>query len=123
MRFLIICSIYIAFCGIGAFSLYSNDAYSHQDIGDEIWADYLQAFQKLLKTDPEAARAELQDVAKTLFGEHRLVEEWVPLYFRINQEGTEHPSDFVRVSELEIRMLIAIDAKNMPNRYNITELY
>ena len=73
-----------------------------------LWAASLVKFQKLLKTDPESARAELQNVSKKLFNGHLLTEEWVPLYFRIRHEGTQHSSDVKRLTELEIRMLTAI---------------
>lgn len=76
-----------------------------------IWGEALDRFKKLVSTDPEGARTELKNVAKTLFAGHILAEEWVPLYFRLSQGGTEHLSDVKRVSELEIRMLTAINAK------------
>ncbi len=74
-------------------------------ISDALWADSLATFKERLKTNQKAARTELQNVAKKLFGEHPLVDEWVPLYFRICSEGTQHPSDVKRLAELEIRML------------------
>lgn len=77
-------------------------------ISDALWADSLVTFQERLKTNPKTARAELQSVAKKIFGEHTLTEEWVPLYFRIRSEGTEHPSDVKRLAELEIRMLTSL---------------
>lgn len=79
-------------------------------VNKTIWTEPLQTFWELLSTEPETARAELQSVAGTLFGGHPLAEEWVPLYFRISREGSEHLSDVKRVSELEIRMLTAINA-------------
>ena len=80
-------------------------------ISETLWAEIFHAFKKHLVTDPSAARTELQNVAEKLFGEHTLTEEWVPLYFRLSQEGTEHLSDLKRVSELEIRMLTDINAQ------------
>lgn len=80
-------------------------------VSSAIWAEDLKTFQKHLKTRPEAARAELQNVAKKLFHGHVLIEEWVPLFYRLNREGTEHLTDIQRVSELEIRMLTARDAE------------
>ena len=112
MRFLITCIIYLTMCGITVLSLHTNDAHSRpQSVDDTLWAEPLQMFKKFLKTDPEAARVELRNVAKTLFGEHILTEEWVPLYFRLSREGTDRLSDLNRMSELEIRMLTAIDVK------------
>lgn len=77
-------------------------------MSDVLWEASLVTFQELLKTDPESARAELQNVSKKLFNGHLLTEEWVPLYFRIRHKGTEHLSDVKRLTELEIRMLTAI---------------
>ena len=82
--------------------------HSLETISDVLWASSLVKFQELLKTDPELARAELQNVSKKLFNGHLLTEEWVPLYFRIRHKGTEHLSDVKRLTELEIRMLTAI---------------
>ena len=76
-----------------------------------LWGEALDLFKKLVSTDPEGARTELKNVAKTLFAGHILAEEWEVLYFRLSQGGTEHLSDVKRVSELEIRMLTAINAK------------
>lgn len=112
MRILITCLIYLTICGTTVLSLHTNDAHFRlQRVDDTLWAEPLQTFKKFLKTDSEAARVELQNVAKTLFREHILTEEWVPLYFRLSREGTDHLSDLKRMSELEIRMLTAIDVK------------
>lgn len=80
-------------------------------VSSTLWAENFQRFQKHLTTNTDDARTELENVAKNLFLGHLLTEEWVPLYFRISRDGTEHLSDVQRVSELEIRMLTAIDAK------------
>ena len=80
-------------------------------INDTLWAEHLDTFKKRLPTDPSAARTELRNIAKKLFGGHTLTEEWVPLYFRLSLEGTEHLSDLKRVSELEIRMLTDVNAQ------------
>lgn len=117
MRFGIMNLLCLVLCTLGTFSFGELEDTSETAppqlslVSDTLWAEQLTTFQKLLKTDAKAARAELQQVANTLFGGHRLAEEWVPLYFRISQNGTEHPSDVKRVSELEIRMLMEIDAK------------
>lgn len=117
MRFGIMSLLCLVLCTLGTFSFGELEDTSETAppqlslVSDTLWAEQLTTFQKLLKTDAKAARAELQQVANTLFGGHRLAEEWVPLYFRISQNGTEHPSDVKRVSELEIRMLMEIDAK------------
>ena len=117
MRFGIMSLLCLVLCTLGSFSFGELEDTSETAppqlslVSDTLWAEQLTTFQKLLKTDAKAARAELQHVANTLFGGHRLAEEWVPLYFRISQNGTEHPSDVKRVSELEIRMLTGINFK------------
>ena len=117
MRFGIMNLLCLVLCTLGTFSFGELEDTSETAppqlslVSDTLWAEQLTTFQKLLKTDAKAARAELQQVANTLFGGHRLAEEWVPLYFRISQNGTEHPSDAKRVSELEIRMLTEINFK------------
>ncbi len=117
MRFGIMSLLCLVLCTLGTFSFGELEDTSETAspqlslVSDTLWAEQLTTFQKLLKTDAKAARAELQQVANTLFGGHRLAEEWVPLYFRISQNGTEHPSDVKRVYELEIRMLTALDFK------------
>lgn len=117
MRFGIMSLLCLVLCTLGTFSFGELEDTSETAppqlslVSDTLWAEQLTTFQELLKTDAKAARAELQQVANTLFGGHRLAEEWVPLYFRISQNGTEHPSDVKRVSELEIRMLTGINFK------------
>ncbi len=80
-------------------------------VSTTLWAEHIEVFKKHLLNDPETAHTELQNVAKKLFNRHILAEEWVPLYFRISLNGTEYISDVRRLSELEIRMLTAIDAQ------------
>ena len=122
MRYIVICLFCLTFCSIEVLSIgdsgkstelsYPNPAHSQlYRIDDTLWVEHLETFKKRLPTDPSAARTELQNVAKKLFGKHTLVEEWVPLYFRLSREETEHLSDLKRVSELEIRMLTEINAQ------------
>ena len=117
MRFRILNLLCLVLCTLGTFAFGELEDTSETAspqlslVSDTLWAEELTTFQELLATDAKAARAELQQVAKNLFDGHRLAEEWVPLYFRISQNGTEHPSDVKRVSELEIRMLTQIDFK------------
>lgn len=117
MRFGIMNLLCLVLCTLGTFAFGELDDTSETAspqlslVSDTLWSEELTRFQELLATDAKAARAELQQVANTLFGGHRLAEEWVPLYFRISQNGTEHPSDVKRVSELEIRMLTVLDVK------------
>ncbi len=95
----------------------ASDPHTHS-VDNASWEAYFKTYHELLKTDPEAARLELQNVAKKLFGEHPLTKEWMELFFRmsrdaIEQDGIEHLSDFVlnakRVYELEIQMLTDVD--------------
>ena len=121
MRYVVICFLCLTSCSIelsigdsgkSTEDPHLNPAYSqpyHMD--NTLWTEDLKTFKKYLPTDLSAARTELQNVAKKLFGEHTLAEEWVPLYFRLSREGTEHLSDLKRVSELEIRMLTDINAQ------------
>ena len=122
MKYTIICLLYLTFCGIGVLSfgdsvestepLHPNPVRSQSyRVDDTLWAEHLDTFKKRVPTALATARTELQNVAKKLFGRHVLAEEWVPLYFRLSREGTEHLSDLKRVSELEIRMLSDINAQ------------
>ena len=122
MRYIVICLLCLTFCSIEVPSsgdsdkstepAHPNPTHSQRyRIDDTLWVEHLKTFRKHLPTDPSAARTELQNVAKKLFGKHTLAEEWVPLYFRLSREGTEHLSDLERVSELEIRMLTDINAQ------------
>lgn len=122
MRYIIICLLCLTFCNIESLSfghsgeptepLHPNPAPSQSyRLYSTLWTEHLDTFKKRLPADPAAAHTELQNVAKKLFGGHALAEEWVPLYFRLSREGTEHLSDLIRVSELEIRMLTHINAR------------
>ena len=122
MRYIVICLLWLTLYSVEVLSIGDsgkstepsrpNPTYSQLSrIDDTLWAKHLETFKKRLPTDSKAARAELQNVAKKLFGQHTLAEEWVPLYFRLSREGTEHLSDLKRVSELEIRMLTDINAQ------------
>jgi len=113
MKILTYYTLVFFLCAIGGLSVHS-DEHSHTKEADTVpWGEHFITFQQLLnlEEDSQAAHAELQNVAKKLFGEHTLNEEWVPLYFRIRSEGTKHLSDVKRVYELEIRMLKTIDAE------------
>ncbi len=111
MKITILCTLVFMIGCIGILSVPAHESDSHRVIDHELWGAQLVTFQKLLKTAPDDARAELQNVGKKIFEKHTLVSEWVPLYFRLSLEGTEHPSDIKRVHELELRMLTAIDAE------------
>ena len=84
------------------------------------WDATFETFYELLKTDPEAARLELQSVAKELFNGHALTEEWIELFYRISlksieQSETESPMkiipDVTRTYELGLEMLTAMDTE------------
>ena len=97
----------------------------HADhVDDASWDVALETFYKLLKTDPEAARVELQNVAKELFNEHPRTEEWVELFYQVfyeislketEQNSTEFPSklisDLIGVYQLGLEMLTAMDTE------------
>ncbi len=115
--------------GIGylAFSDTGTDAESQgHDENGASWEAHFETFYKLLKTDPEAARVELDRVAKELFNKHSLTEEWVEhcyqVFHRISldetgQDKIENPweiiPDLIRVYELGLEMLTAVD----PEKY------
>lgn len=111
MNISVFCALVLIFCNLGILSVSPHDRGSYASTAETLWGEHLSTFQECLKTDPDAARAELQKVAQSLFKGHLLVDEWVPLYFRIHKDGTKYPSDLKRVHELEFRMLTAMDAK------------
>ena len=99
-------------CCMMAFYVHAHERHFHSHgVDASPWAVQLHTFEKHLKTDPDVARTELQNVAKKLFDEHPLAAEWVSLYFRIRKNGTTYTSDIKRVSELEIRMLTSLNPK------------
>ncbi len=124
MRYIVICLLFLSVCSCSIEVLSFGDSGKSTEnphphpahsqpyhIDNTLWTGDLETFKKYLPIDLSAARTELQNVAKKLFGEHTLAEEWVPLYFRLSREGTEYLSDLKRVSELEIRMLTDINAQ------------
>ena len=101
----------------------TSESYAYY-AGDASWDAALETFYKLIKTDPEAARLELQGVAKALFDEHPRTEEWVELFYKVfyqislketEQKGTEPPwkliSDLKRLYELGLEMLTDMDTE------------
>ena len=131
MRFLMINLFLICFFlfGIGylAFGHDGTDTTSEphtQHTSDASWDVALETFYELIKTDPEAARLELQTVAKELFNGHPRTKEWVELFYKVfyeislketEQNGTEFPaeliSDLIGVSELGLEMLTTMDTE------------
>ena len=129
--------------GIGylAFSQTGTDGDSHgHDENGASWDTHFETFYKLLETDSEAARVELERVAKELFNEHPLTEEWVEhcyqVFYRISLNETgedkiENPSEIIpnliRVYELGLEMLTALDpekyAKEIQHHQDALEYY
>ena len=112
---------YLAFGHDGAEE--TSESHTHQT-SEASWDAALETFYKLLKTDPEAARVELQRVAKELFDEHRRTEEWVELFYKVfyeislkeTEENETGPSlnlisDLVGVYELGLEMLTDMDVE------------
>lgn len=78
-------------------------------MGDASWDAALETFYELLKTDPKAARVELENVAKTLFDGHSRTEEWVELFYQVfyqislkdtEEKETEPPGSLFRRSNV-----------------------
>lgn len=101
----------------------TSEPHAHH-VSEASWDAALGTFYKLLKTDPEAARVELQSVAKELFNEHPRTEEWVELFYQVfyqislketEQNGTGYPSalisDLIGVFELGLEMLTDMDTE------------
>ena len=101
----------------------TSESYAYY-AGDASWDAALGTFYKLIKTDPEAARLELQGVAKALFDEHPLTEEWVERFYKVfyqislketEQKGTKPPwkliSDLKHLYELGLEMLTDMDTE------------
>lgn len=124
MRFVMINLFLVCmlFFGIGylAFSHTGTDADSHgHDENGAAWEAHFETFYKFLETDPEAARVELKRVAKEIFNEHPLTEEWIEhcyqVFYRTGEDKIEDPSeimpDLIRTYELGLEMLTAVDAE------------
>ena len=129
MRFVMInlFLVCLLFFGIGylAFGHTGTDAESHgHDENNAAWEAHFETFYELFKTDPEAARVELDRVAKGLFNEHPLTEKWIEHFYqvfyriRLNETGEdkiENPweiiPDLIRVYELGLEMLTAVDTE------------
>ena len=109
-------------------------------MGDASWDAALETFYELLKTDPKAAHAELQNVAKTLFDGHPRTEEWVERFYQVfyeislkdtEQKETEPPweliSEIKRMYEFGLEMLMDLDtekhAKQIQTHQDALEYY
>ena len=131
MRFLTISLFFVCLFlfGIGYLAFGHDDiettskSYAYYAGGASLDAE-LETFYKLIKTDPEAARLELQSVAKELFDEHPLTEKWVALFYKVfyeislkdtEQKGSEPPweliSDIKHLYELGLEMLTGMDTE------------
>ena len=71
---------------------------------DEAQEHYL-AFFSLLKTDQEAAIAELSEYAKLRFGEHPLTDKWIKLANRLVLDGKGTFLDMQHYTEWHLQML------------------
>ena len=82
---------------------------------DHGWNDealqHLTAFQSLLSTDIEAARATIAEIAKIRFGSHPLADEWSELFFRLYRDRKAHILDVKRYWELEFQLSSDLDAE------------
>lgn len=113
MKFYRYCALTLLFFNLGVLSVLSHETDPHAYTSETFWQNSLATFEKHIKIDSVAARAELQHVAETVFKGHVFTEEWVPLYFRIHRDGTASPSDLKRIHELAHRMLTDVD----PEKY------
>ena len=121
MRFVMINLFLICLLMLGiSYLAFSHDNADTHHAEDALWGTTFQTFYELLKTDREAARLELQSVAKKLFEDHPHTGEWVELFFRLSQietkqDATENFSDIIsdtiRVYKIGIQMLTAVDAE------------
>ena len=129
--------------GIGylAFSQTGTDAESHgHDENNASWDAHFETCYELFKTDPEAARVELERVAKELFNEHPLTEKWIEHFYQVfhrisrnetGQDKIENPweiiPDLIGVYELGLEMLTAVDpekyAKEIQHHRDALEYY
>ena len=86
-----------------------------KDAENHGWNDealqHLTAFQSLLSTDIEAARATIAEIAKIRFGSHPLAGEWSELFFRLYRDRKGSILDMKRYWELELQLLSDLDAK------------
>ena len=102
------------------------------DMGDASWDAALETFYELLKTDPKAARVELENVAKTLFDGHPRTEEWVELFYQVfyqislkedEEKKTEPPwqliSEIKRLYELGLEILTSMDTEKYAKQIQV----
>ena len=86
-----------------------------KDAENHGWNDealqHLTAFQSLLSTDIEAARATIAEIAKVRFGPHPLADEWSELFFRLYRDRKGLILDVKRYWELEFQLLSDLDAE------------
>ncbi len=84
----------------------TND-HMHEDTDAEV--KHLLEFQRLVNTDPEAARTALSKSSEIKFGKHPLVKEWEQLFFRLLRDKKGTILDLKRFNELHLQMLKDID--------------
>lgn len=78
-----------------------------QDKGEAM--ESLRVFKKLVLSNPDAAKEALSKFAKLTYGEHAFVEAWSALYFRLVRDGKGPLSDHIRLTELDLQMLMDKD--------------
>lgn len=101
-------------------------------MGDASWDAALETFYELLKTDPKAARLELENVAKTLFDGHPRTEEWVELFYQVfyqislkdtEEKETEPPwqliSEIRHLYELGLEILTSMDTEKYAKQIQV----
>ena len=131
MRFVLINLLFVCllFLGIGYLAFGHDGTGTTSEphdstMGDAAWDVALETFYALLKTDPKAARVELQNVAKELFDGHPRTEEWIERFYQVfyeislkdaEQKETEPPweliSEIKRMYELGLEMLMDLDTE------------
>ena len=101
-------------------------------MGDASWDAALETFYELLKTDPKAARVELENVAKTLFDGHSRTEEWIERFYEVfyqislkeaQEKETEPPwqliSEIKRLYELGLEILTSMDTEKYAKQIQV----
>ena len=90
---------------------------------DEAQAHYF-AFFSLLKTDQEAAIAELSEYVKLRFGTHSLADKWIKLANRLLLDGKGTFLDMKHYTEWHLQMLMDVEPeKRTAAHTNLLEIH
>ena len=139
MRFLMVNLLFVCLFlfGIGYLAFGHDETETTSEshgpyMGDASWDAALKTFYELLKTDPKAARVELENVAKTLFDGHPRTEEWVELFYEVfyqislketQEKETEPPwqliSEIKRLYELGLEILTSMDTEKYAKQIQV----